>query len=282
MRIVVAAASAACESGVADKGGNGMMRRITLAALAAALVPLLIAAAADAADLRLFGGGHFQGSGQPLVEAFSHRTGIAASYTPGNTGGAALKRRLDAGETMDVIVMNREDMVNQVEAGLIRRDTVVDFARDGMGVGVRKGAPKPDISTREKFRAALLAAKAVGLQDPDPAHHSGVVVRQMLLDLGILNQVMQRAAIIKSRSDLVADRVDFSIWAYPELLEQTDVDVVGPVPMDLGGFTTQSVGILTRSANPAAAQAFIEFLNSSDGRAVWTKTGLLPLQGAPD
>src|SRR6516164_7645119 len=83
MRIVVAAASAACESGVADKGGNGMMRRITLAALAAA-----------AADLRLFGGGHFQGSGQPLVEAFSHRTGIAASYTPGNTGGAALKRRL--------------------------------------------------------------------------------------------------------------------------------------------------------------------------------------------
>jgi molybdate transport system substrate-binding protein len=259
------------------------MQRITLPALAAAVVQLLIAASADAADLKLFGGGHFQGSGQPLVEAFSRKAGIIASYTPGNTGGPALKRRLDAGEMMDVIVMNRDDMDHQVEAGLIRRDTVVDFARDGMGVAVRKGAPKPDISTRDKFRAALLAAKAVGLQDPDPAHHSGMVVRQMLVDLGILNEVMQSAVIIKdSYSDLVAGKADLGIWALPELLAQTKVDVVGPVPIDLGGFTTQSVGILTSSENAAAAGAFIEFLNSSDGRAIWTKNGLLPLQRAPD
>jgi len=259
------------------------MQRITLSALAAAVVLSLIAASADAADLKLFGGGHFQGSGQPLVEAFSRKTGIAASYTPGNTGGPALKRRLDAGETMDVIVMNRDDMDSQVKGGLIRRDSVVDFARDGMGVAVRKGAPKPDISTRDKFRAALLAAKAVGLQDPDPAHHSGVVVHQMLVDLGILDEVMQRSVIIKdSYSDLVAGKVDFSFWALPELLAQNKVDVVGPVPVDLGGFTTQSVGILTSSGNPAAARAFIEFLSSSDGRAVWTKSVLLPLRGALD
>jgi molybdate transport system substrate-binding protein len=259
------------------------MRRITFSALAAAVVMLLIAVSANAADLKLFGGGHFQGSGQPLVEAFSRNTGIAASYTPGNTGGPALKRRLDAGEMMDVIVMNREDMDNQVSAGLIRRDSVVDFARDGMGLAVRKGAPKPDISTRDKFRAALLSAKAVGLQEPDPAHHSGVVVRQMLVELGISDQVMQRAVIIKdSFSDLVAGKVDLSFWALPELLAQTKVDVVGPVPMELGGFTTQSVGILASSGNAAAAQAFIEFLNSGDGRAVWTKTGLLPLHGTPD
>ena len=153
------------------------MRRITLTALATAFVALSIAASANAADLKLFGGGHFQGSGQPLVEVFSRKSGIAASYTPGNTGGSALKRRLDAGEMMDVIVMNRDDMDNQVKAGLIRRDTVVDFARDGMGLAARKGAPKPDISTPDKFRTALLAAKAVGLQEADPAHHSGVVVR---------------------------------------------------------------------------------------------------------
>ena len=90
------------------------MQRITLPALAAAVVQLLIAASADAADLKLFGGGHFQGSGQPLVEAFSRKAGIIASYTPGNTGGPALKRRLDAGEMMDVIVMNRDDMVGVI------------------------------------------------------------------------------------------------------------------------------------------------------------------------
>jgi molybdate transport system substrate-binding protein len=156
---------------------------------------------------------------------------------------------------------------------------VVDFARDGMGVAVRKGAPKPDISSRDKFRAALLAVKAVGLQDPDPAHHSGVVVRQMLVELGILDQVMKNAVIINDRAaDLVAGRTDLNIWAYPELLEQTAAQVVGPVPSELGGFTTQSVGILTGSQNPADAQAFIMFLTSRAGQAVWIKTGLLPLE----
>jgi molybdate transport system substrate-binding protein len=257
------------------------MRKIRSTAFAAAIVPLLFASCAGATELKLFGGGHFQGSGGALVEAFSKKTGIAATYTPGNTGGAALKKRLDAGEKMDVIVMNRDDMANQVKAGLIRRDSIVDFARDGMGVAVLKGAPKPDISTRDKFRAALLAAKAVGLQDPDPAHHSGVVVHQMLIDLGILDQVMKTAVIITDPvADLVAGKVTFSIWAFPELLEETKLDVVGPVPADLGGFTTQSAGILTSSENPGDAQAFINFLASSEGQAGWTKTGLLPLQKA--
>jgi molybdate transport system substrate-binding protein len=246
---------------------------------AAAFGVLSFATAAGAAELKLFGGGHFQGSGELLVQAFGKATGVAASYTPGNTGGGGMKKRLDAGEKMDVIVLNRDDMESQVKAGLILPGSVVDFARDGMGVAVRKGAPKPDISTRDTFRAALLAAKAVGLQDPDPAHHSGVVVRQMLVDLGILDRVMKSAVIIKDRAaDLVAGRTDLNVWAYPELLEQTAVDVVGPTPVDLGGFTTQSVGILTSSQNPADARAFTAFLTSKAGQAVWSKTGLLPLE----
>jgi molybdate transport system substrate-binding protein len=253
------------------------MRTIIWPALLAAL-GALNAASAGAAELKLFGGGHFQGSGAALVAAFSKATGIAASYTPGNTGGGGLKKRLDAGEKMDVVVLNRDDMNRQVKAGLIRPGSVADFARDGMGVAVLKGARKPDISTRDKLRAVLLAAKAVGVQDPDPAHHSGVVVRQMLLDLGILDQVMKKAVIIKdSSSDLVAGRVELSFWALPEILEQPKLDLAGPVPADLGGFTIQSIGVLTGSESPADAQAFIKFLTSHEAQAVWTRTGLLPL-----
>ena len=78
----------------------------------------------------------------------------------------------------------------------------------GQPVSVHSTPTNPfdtDISTRDKFRAALLAAKAVGLQDPDPAHHSGVVVRQMLVDLGILDPVMKSAVIIKELEE-VRDR----------------------------------------------------------------------------
>jgi molybdate transport system substrate-binding protein len=168
-------------------------------------------------------------------------------------------------------------MERQVKAGLIRAGSVVDFARDGMGVAVLKGAPKPDISTRDKFRAALIAASTVGVQDPDPAHHSGVVVRQMLLDLGILDQVMKKAVILSSRSDLVAGRAELSLWALPEILELPKLDLVGPVPADFVGFTIHSVGVLASSENPDA-QAFIKFLVSRQAQAVWTKTGLLPLE----
>lgn len=253
------------------------MRRTLAVATLTALLPLLSAHAANA-ELKLYGGGHFQGSGKAVAEAFAKQTGVAASYTPGNTGGGGLARRLKAGEQPDVIVMTTDDMATQVKAGLIRGDSVVHFARDGMGVAVLKGAPKPDISTPEKLRAALLSAKAVGIQDPDPAHHSGVIVHQILDKLGVVDEVTKKAVIItNAASALEAGKVDFSIWSLPELMTQAKLDVVGPVPSQLGGYTDESVGILTGAQDPKEAEEFIRFISSPDGRAVWTKTGLVPM-----
>jgi len=243
----------------------------------ATIVPLLIATSAGAAELKLFGGGHFQGSGKGVAEAFTKSTGIAATYTPGNTGGGGMARRLKAGEQMDVIVMTSDDMATQVKAGLIKADSVVEFARDGMGVAVLKGSAKPDVSTKEKLRAALLAAKAVGIQDPDPAHHSGVIVQGILKDLGVLDEVTKKAVIITDASSaLVAGKVDLSIWSLPELMTQAKLDLAGPVPAELGGFTDESVGILSSAQNAPEAQAFVKFISSDQGRAAWTKTGLVP------
>ena len=254
------------------------MRKTMLAAAFVAIVPLLFAASPAAAELKVFGGGHFQGSGKGVVEAFVKKTGIAATYTPGNTGGAALTRRLKASEQMDVIVMTRDDMDAQAKAGVIKADSVMSFARDGMGVAVLKGAPKPDVSTKEKLRATLLAAKAVGIQDPDPAHHSGVIVHQILTDLGVLDEVTKKGVIITNpAADLVAGKVDLSLWSLPELMTQAKLDVAGAVPPELGGYTEEAVGILASAQDAADAQAFIRFINGPDGRAAWSKTGLVAL-----
>jgi molybdate transport system substrate-binding protein len=254
------------------------MRKSLFAIAVSAVLPLLFLSSANASELRLYGGGHFQGSGKAVAEAFAKKTGIAATYTPGNTGGGGMMRRLKAGEQMDVIVMTSDDMETQVKAGLIRADSVLPFARDGMGIAVLKGSPKPDVSTREKLRAALLAAKAVGMQDPDPAHHSGLIVHQILDDLGVVDEVTKKAVIITDpASALVAGKVDFSIWSLPELMTQAKLDVAGPVPSELGGYTNESIGILTSAQNPDAAKEFIRFISSNDGRAVWTKTGLSPM-----
>lgn len=253
------------------------MRKILMVAAVAAVLPLFGIGSAGAAELRLYGGGHFQGSGKAVAEAFAKKTDMAAAYTPGNTGGGGMARRLKAGEQMDVIVMTSDDMKTQVKAGLIRADSVVQFARDGMGIAVLKGTAKPDVSTKEKLRAVLLAAKAVGIQDPDPAHHSGVIVHQILSDLGVLDEVTKKAVIITDpASALVAGKVDLSIWSLPELMTQAKLDVAGPVPAELGGYTDESVGILTSAQNPEQAKEFIKFISSADGRASWTKTGLVP------
>lgn len=260
------------------------MRNSLLLVALIAVLPLFSVDAANA-ELRLYGGGHFQGSGKAVAEAFAKKTGTAASYTPGNTGGGAFARKLKAGEQMDVIVMTSDDMANQVKAGLIRGDSVINFARDGMGIAVLKGAPKPDVSTPEKLRAALLAARAVGMQDPDPAHHSGVIVHQILEKLGVVDAVAKKTVIITDASSaLEAGKVDFSIWSLPELMAQAraKVDVAGPVPSAVNGYTDESVGILTSAQNPKEAQEFVRFITSPDGRAVWIKTGLEPMPKSGD
>jgi molybdate transport system substrate-binding protein len=255
------------------------MRKFLIAAALFAVVPVLLSVqSTQAAELRLYGGGHFQGSGKAVAEAFTKKTGMAAVYTPGNTGGGGMARRLKAGEQMDVIVMTTDDMANQVKAGLIKGDSVVNFGRDGMGIAVLKGSPKPDISTPERLRAALLASKAVGMQDPDPAHHSGVIVHQILDKLGVADEVTKKAVIITDpASALVAGKVDFTIWSLPELMTQAKLDVVGPAPQELGGYTDESAGILASAQNPKEAEEFIKFISSPDGRAAWTKTGLQPM-----
>ena len=238
----------------------------------------LFATSASAAELKLFGGGHFQASGKPLAEAFTKKTGVQTTYTPGNTGNNGIKKRLDAGEKEDVIVMNSDEIKEQAEAGLIRKDSIRPFAADRMAFAVKKGAPHPDISTPAKLKAALLSAKAVGMQEPDPAGHSGANILAILTKLGIKDEVLKKAVIIKDpATDLMSGKVDISFWSHPELTTRTDIDLVGAAPEELGGFTEQSVGVLTSAANEADARKFVEFMTTPEAAAVFKKTGLDPL-----
>jgi molybdate transport system substrate-binding protein len=252
--------------------------RKTLVALAMAVVPLVFAGSASAADLRLFGGGHFQGAGEPLAEAFERKTGIASTYTPGNTGNGGINRRIAAGEVMDIIVMNRAELDEQVRMGVIKADSVVTFAEDRMGLAVPKGAPKVDISTPDKLRAALRSARAVMTRRVEPDGNSGKNIQTILTNLGIADEVNRKAVISDDRAPIIEKRVDIGFWSYPELLRQTEVDVLGPAPGELGGFTHQAIGILsTNRENDAKAREFIKFITSPEGAAVFRQHGLEPL-----
>ena len=259
------------------------MRRSTILAVFAAIVPLLVATNSGAAELRVAGGGNFQKAGKPLAEAFGRKTNSPVIYTPGNTGGTGMPQRLAAGEKMDVIVMPEGQVEGREKAGLIKPGTAISFARYRMGVGVRKGTPKPDISTRDKFWAVLLAAKTVSIPEPDPAQNSGMHMRRILLDLGIYDEVMKKAITLESRpvSAVIEGKADLSVSPLPELMEEEQADVVGPVPAELGGYTTFAIAIVAGSQNDVAARAFIQFVTSAEGVAVWRENGLEALPRAP-
>jgi len=255
------------------------MRKIVFIAAAMAFAPLAFTNSAGAAEVSLHGGGHFQGAGQPLVEAFAEKTGMAANYTPGNTGGGGFLDRLNAGAEIDVIVLNEEDMVRQVAAGLIRPESVVSFARDGYGMGVLKGEPIPDVSTPDKFREALLNARAIGRRFPDPEGNSGRIVELFLDNLGILDEAREKTVFIDNSSEaLVAGEVDVVLWSYTEVLRADAMDGVGPFPPELSEYVTQAIGIPTSSQNAADAENFIQFVNSPEGGTILNRWGMEPLR----
>jgi molybdate transport system substrate-binding protein len=255
------------------------MHKIIAGTLALACAPFLFATAA-ASEVSLHGGGHFQGAGQPLVEAYAAKTGGAANYTPGNTGDGGFLERLNNGAIIDVIVLNKEDMERQVAAGLVRPDSVVDLARDGYGMGVRKGAPIPDVSTHDGWREALLSAKAIGRRYPDPDSNSGRIVELFLDNLGILSEAREKSVYIDNSSEaLVAGDVDVVLWSYTEILRADAMDGVASFPPELSEFVTQAVGIPASSKNVAEAQSFIDFMTSPEGGQILARWGMDPLAG---
>jgi len=258
-----------------------IMRKNLLAAIAMAVAPLLFGTSAGAQELKLFGGGHFQTAGQPLAEAFSENSGIATSYTGGNTGNGGMMRRIEAGEIIDVIVINRDEMDEQAAAGNIKPDSVASFGRDRMGLAVPAGGPVQDISTPQKLRDVLLAAKSVGMQEPDPMGHSGKNILDVLTNLGIAEEITRKNLIYERGTDAFSDgSIDIGFWSYPELLRREGIEVLGPTPLELGGFTEQAVGIPTTTQNDADARAFIQYLISADAEAVYRHYGLDPLPAA--
>ncbi len=255
------------------------MRKILLVAAAMAIAPLLFSPSAGAQELGLYGGGHFQGSGQPIAEAFTAKTGIATSYTRGNTGAGGFARRQEAGEVIDVVVLNVDDMAMQVEAGLIKPDSVALFARDGLALGLPKGAPKPDISTPDRFRDVLLAARAVGIVGPDADRpYRGRNEFEILTNLGIRDEVTITNLTVANRSAALVDgTVDIGFWPHAELVAHDEVDVLGPVPAELNIYREMAVGIPTRNRNDTDARALIEFLTSPEAEAVYRPRGLDPM-----
>jgi molybdate transport system substrate-binding protein len=207
----------------------------------------------------------------PKFEATGHKLTIV--YAPSG----AIAKRVSDGETADLLVSTPAGIDSLIKAGKVADGTNTPIANSPMGVAVLKGAPKPDISTPDAFKRALLAAKAVAYTDPASGGASGAHMAKVLDRLGIANEVTAKAKLGRGTpvaNFLVSGEADIAIQQMPELLHVKGAEVIGPLPGDLQNVTTFAAGIPSGSAQAETAKALIRFLQTPESSAVMKKYGL--------
>ena len=208
----------------------------------------------------------------PRFERASGHT-LSFSYDPANV----IKRQIESGAAFDVAIITRSAIDELTKEGKILPDTRATIGRSGLGVAVRKGAPKPDIGTVESFKQALLAAKSV-IRSTDGT--SGLYFERLLERLGIADAMKGKMRLGPSGrvAEFVArGEVEVAVQQVSELLPVAGAEFVGPFPAEVQLYTVFAAGVGTQAKNPKAAKALVEFLTRPDALPVIRSKGLEPL-----
>lgn len=210
-----------------------------------------------------------------LVPEFERATGhqVEASYDPAQI----ILRRIAGGETPDLIICGASALEEMAKQGKIVAGTSRPVARCGVGLAVRTGAPKPDISSVEAFKRALLNAKSVAYTQEGASgiHFAGLIER-----LGIAEQMRTRS--VRQPGGLVgelvaAGKAELAVQQIPELMAVPGVELVGPLPQEVQATTVSTATVFAGSPQPAAARAFLEFLFTPASARVLKAKGLEPV-----
>ena len=190
--------------------------------------------------------------------------------------GGAINKRIAGGEYADVAISPTAGIEQLVKDAKAVPGSNRVVARSGVALAVKKGAPRPDISTAEALRRTLLSAKAVAYSDPAGGGGSGIHFAKILQKLGIADQVNARAKLgsgVLNGEVVARGEADIAIQQMPELMGIAGIDIVGPLPGDLQLMTSFSAALLSSSKDPATAKALIEFLTSRETAALLKAAG---------
>jgi len=208
-----------------------------------------------------------------IAAAFTQKTGIAVAIRSLEL----LKIPENAtAQPTDIVFLTPSLMDGLVKANSVKRESVTAVGRVNIGLAVRAGTAHPDISTVEKLIAALKASKAVVYSNPDPARGSlGAIMIDRLLKRPDFSGVH---GVISSKGNgaagLINGEGDSALQFESEILPHKEIELVGPLPQELGAYVDISVAVTQNAA--AEAQAFIKFVTGPESASLWTAGGLSP------
>jgi molybdate transport system substrate-binding protein len=248
-----------------------------------AVAALLISQAANAADVRVMISSGFHGAYSELAPAFERTTGNHLITTRGPSMGdspEAIPARLSRGESADVVILDGGAADELGKRDLVQTDSKVELARSLIGMVVRDGAAKPDISSVDALRNTLLAAKSIAYSDSGSGTYLSTV---LFRKLGVADQIAARSRKIRGPPSgepvaavVARGEAEIGFQQVAELIHVPGVTLVGALPTEVQP-NFSFAGVLTKIAKePEAARALLHFLSSREAAPAVTKAGLKP------
>jgi molybdate transport system substrate-binding protein len=229
---------------------------------------------ATAAEMRLLSASALHPVIDALKPDFEKSSGHKVTVDYGTAG--AVADRVQKGEAAD-IVLSSVPMIERLQAqGKVLAGDRVVFAKVGVGAFVRKGAAKPDISSADAFKRAMLAARSIAYPDPAGGGASGIYVASLLERLGIAAEMKPKtklSTLDTLYASVASGEVEIGFNQVSEILAQPTVELVGPLPAAIQNYTQFAPGIVTGSGQIDAARTLVTFLYSPAAKAVLKAKG---------
>lgn len=230
---------------------------------------------ARAVEIKVLASNGVRAALEELAPAFERETGNKLVIEFGLA--AALKRQIEGGAAFDLAILTSAGIDDLARQGKVDGGSRGSIARSGVGIGIKRGAPRPDIGSPDALKRTLLAAKSIAWAKEGA---SGVYFASVLERMGIAEQMKPKAVLAPSGAEVgklvTSGQVELGVILVNELMAIPGVEVLGPLPAELQNYTVFHAGVAAASKNAAAAKALIQFLSAPSSRSVFKAKGQEP------
>jgi molybdate transport system substrate-binding protein len=230
------------------------------------------------AELTVYSTIGVRSAAEDLFRKFEHSSGHRLAMTWGTA--PMLVKRIEGGESADVLILSRAGMDSLVKQGKVAAGSDVALAGSGVAIAVKAGTPKPDISTPDALKQALLNCKTIAYSEPSAGGASGVYFAKLLERMGIADAMKPKTKYPPaggfSAALLMTGEAELAVQQKPELLHVAGTEIVGFLPGDLNLVTHFAAGITSGCKNTGAAKDLIGFLRMPDSKSAFQAKGLEP------
>jgi molybdate transport system substrate-binding protein len=250
------------------------VKNLVSLAICGVVLGTLFTASSQTKEITLVAPGGIRAAIEQMIPAFERSSGYKVKATFGS--GLGTKKQITQGDAFDVPVL-QPPYPEVLASGNVIAASAIPLASVSVGVAVRKGAPKPNISTPDALKRTLLAAKSVAYPDPAGGAAAGVSFDETLRKLGIADQMAPKLKRAQGGAGAMAmaakGEVEIGLTFLSEM-NDPGIDIVGPLPTAVSTPTTLVGFVSSHSKDPVAARALLDYLSSPAQAAVYKANGM--------